>query len=235
MQTPLGKFTMIAFFLLVCAIPSRTFGQDRFPIQRVGQLKYPEMLEDCMAAHTAWSKESCESQIRAAEQDPKLLQCLRNNPALLLEKCANWEEGATWDYMARTWVAPKPKSAKRKAAVTTPEPGQPTVPYGPQPPTYAEAHPIAHAIENTVLVLVVGVIAFVMYFLPGITASRRHHRQEGAIWTLNFALGWTLIGWVVALVWANTVPEPAPTVIVQQAAIPGADFERAPQAPAKVN
>jgi hypothetical protein len=43
---------------------------------------------------------------------------------------------------------------------------------------------------------------FVMYFLPSIIALARSKRDIAAIVLLNFFLGWTLIGWVVALVWA---------------------------------
>jgi hypothetical protein len=43
---------------------------------------------------------------------------------------------------------------------------------------------------------------FVMYFLPSIIALARSKRDIAGIVLLNFFLGWTLIGWVVALVWA---------------------------------
>jgi hypothetical protein len=43
---------------------------------------------------------------------------------------------------------------------------------------------------------------FVMYFLPSIVALARSKRDIIAIVLLNLFLGWTMIGWVVALVWA---------------------------------
>jgi Superinfection immunity protein len=43
---------------------------------------------------------------------------------------------------------------------------------------------------------------FVMYFLPTILAFARNKRDTTSILLLNFFLGWTMIGWVVALVWA---------------------------------
>lgn len=43
---------------------------------------------------------------------------------------------------------------------------------------------------------------FVMYFLPSIVALARSKRDLAGIIVLNFFLGWTMIGWVVALVWA---------------------------------
>jgi len=43
---------------------------------------------------------------------------------------------------------------------------------------------------------------FVFYFLPAIVAFARSKRDAGTILVLNFFLGWTAIGWVIALVWA---------------------------------
>lgn len=43
-------------------------------------------------------------------------------------------------------------------------------------------------------------IGIAMYFLPTLAGYRK---QNGlAIFALNLLLGWTFIGWVVALVWA---------------------------------
>ena len=49
------------------------------------------------------------------------------------------------------------------------------------------------------IVLIIGI-----YFLPGIVAHIRDHHQVNAIVLLNIFLGWTLLGWVIALVWAAT-------------------------------
>ncbi|HEY7352110.1 MAG TPA: superinfection immunity protein, partial [Terriglobales bacterium] len=43
---------------------------------------------------------------------------------------------------------------------------------------------------------------FVLYFLPAIIAFARSKRDAVSILVLNIFLGWTMIGWVVALVWA---------------------------------
>jgi hypothetical protein len=43
-----------------------------------------------------------------------------------------------------------------------------------------------------------------LYFFPAIVAACRHHWNQNAIFMLNLFLGWTFIGWVVALVWACT-------------------------------
>lgn len=41
-----------------------------------------------------------------------------------------------------------------------------------------------------------------MYFLPTLIAAIRGHDNWLGIFLLNIFLGWTLIGWVVALVWS---------------------------------
>jgi len=40
------------------------------------------------------------------------------------------------------------------------------------------------------------------YFLPFIIALVREHPRKGAIFVLNLFAGWTLFGWVAAMVWA---------------------------------
>lgn len=51
-------------------------------------------------------------------------------------------------------------------------------------------------------------IAAVLYFVPTVVAFARGHHNRVAILLLNVFLGWTVIGWVGALVWAamNTAP-----------------------------
>jgi hypothetical protein len=45
-------------------------------------------------------------------------------------------------------------------------------------------------------------VGMLMYFLPTIIAIARGKRDVIAILALNFFLGWTCIGWIIALVWA---------------------------------
>lgn len=52
---------------------------------------------------------------------------------------------------------------------------------------------------------------FVMYFLPSIIALARSKRDLLAIFLLNLFLGWSVIGWVVALIWA--AKHDAPVVV----------------------
>lgn len=53
-------------------------------------------------------------------------------------------------------------------------------------------------------------IGFVFYFLPSIVALARQKRDLVSILLLNFFLGWTAIGWIVALIWAVKADTPAP-------------------------
>ena len=54
----------------------------------------------------------------------------------------------------------------------------------------------------------------VFYLLPAIIANK--HPNGTAIFWLNVLLGWTLIGWIVALIWVLTTP--SSRVVVQQPA-----------------
>ena len=60
-----------------------------------------------------------------------------------------------------------------------------------------------------------GFVAFLIltsvgaYFLPALVAGSRKHPQALGIFLLDFLLGWTLVGWVIALVWAVQRPAAA--------------------------
>jgi cation transport ATPase len=52
------------------------------------------------------------------------------------------------------------------------------------------------------LIAIVVILSLFLYFLPTIVG--RHKSNAVAIFVLNLLLGWTLLGWVIALVWACT-------------------------------
>jgi hypothetical protein len=60
--------------------------------------------------------------------------------------------------------------------------------------------------------IVPGVAVF--YFVPGMVAYAKHHSRPHVVLLFNLLIGWTLIGWVMTLVWALANPErgikPAP-------------------------
>jgi len=78
------------------------------------------------------------------------------------------------------------------------------------------------------------VLILTLYFVPSLIALIRGRTNTGAIIVLNVFLGWTLVGWVVSLVWAvatdaanarETITRPAPVRIV--APTPAADIGEA--------
>ena len=54
--------------------------------------------------------------------------------------------------------------------------------------------------EGTALFIVL--LSLLFYFIPFITAWSGHNRNTTAIGVLNLLLGWTVLGWIVALIWA---------------------------------
>ena len=46
------------------------------------------------------------------------------------------------------------------------------------------------------------------YFLPAIIGGARHKRNATAIFALNLLLGWTVIGWIIALIWSVAYEDP---------------------------
>jgi len=60
-------------------------------------------------------------------------------------------------------------------------------------------------------------LSLFVYFLP--TYLGRRKRNVGAIFALNLLLGWTLVGWVVALVWALSHDAPTAIVVGQHVAV----------------
>lgn len=59
------------------------------------------------------------------------------------------------------------------------------------------------------IVLLIGVVG--IYFVPTIVANMQKHKNVVAIAALNLLLGWTVIGWVGALVWALIDSPSTPT------------------------
>ena len=51
-----------------------------------------------------------------------------------------------------------------------------------------------------------------IYFTPTIIAAVRRHHNILAIFLINFLLGWTVIGWIGALVWSLIDPSTPVTI-----------------------
>jgi len=64
----------------------------------------------------------------------------------------------------------------------------------------AQIYTIAgRAISGMILLLVF----FAIYFLPWIIANYRKHPNSTPILLINLFLGWSFIGWFVALIWST--------------------------------
>ncbi|HEX3368340.1 MAG TPA: superinfection immunity protein [Candidatus Cybelea sp.] len=61
--------------------------------------------------------------------------------------------------------------------------------------------------------MIVSAIGTMIYFLPSILAVVGHRRNSATIVVLNILLGWSFIGWVVALIMA-LMKDPAPVQVV---------------------
>jgi len=59
-----------------------------------------------------------------------------------------------------------------------------------------------------------------LYLLPWIVSAFNNHPAKAGIFILNSLLGWTVIGWIIALIWAVTKPQ---QVIVAQSMPPCPD------------
>lgn len=78
------------------------------------------------------------------------------------------------------------------------------------------------------VIIILAVLSIVIYFCPSIVANSRLHPQKVSIFVLNLCLGWTVVGWVGALVWAyskkpevlavvTAMPSPVSSVEMQDA------------------
>lgn len=60
-----------------------------------------------------------------------------------------------------------------------------------------------------------GALLFVIYFIPAFIARGSKHPRMDAIAILNLLLGWTVLGWIGALIWALSKPTPQPEVLTR--------------------
>lgn len=57
---------------------------------------------------------------------------------------------------------------------------------------------------DTAVSALIVLVVLVVYMIPGVVAWSRGHRNAAAIITMNVVLGWTFLGWTIALIWSMT-------------------------------
>lgn len=48
------------------------------------------------------------------------------------------------------------------------------------------------------------IFGLMIYVLPALIAYKKRKKNKGAILLTNLLLGWTMLGWVITLIWAVT-------------------------------
>jgi len=56
------------------------------------------------------------------------------------------------------------------------------------------------------IMLFYAIISLLIYFIPTLVAIGVNHINKLSIFILNLFLGWSLLGWVIALIWAFYKP-----------------------------
>lgn len=77
-----------------------------------------------------------------------------------------------------------------------------------------DADPTSSVATGVVLLF----LCIIIYFLPAAAAWNK--RNFGAVFALNFFLGWTIIGWIVAMCWGLMNDAPTQQVIIQPPIMP---------------
>jgi hypothetical protein len=85
------------------------------------------------------------------------------------------------------------------------------------------------ASKGVMLIIILMAVGVLVYFTPWFVANKRNHPNRRSIGFLNLLLGWTFIGWVVALVWAySNFQSAAANGVVLNKPLPGANGGIAP-------
>jgi hypothetical protein len=94
---------------------------------------------------------------------------------------------------------------------------------------------------TAIVLIAVVAVSVLLYLLPIVAGAARHVPGIGAVAVINILLGWTLVGWVVALALALRTANPAPPVVqvvqnlppapLRPAALPSAGWDGPPGPP----
>ncbi len=71
---------------------------------------------------------------------------------------------------------------------------------------------LSMGIVGIVILVVLAIIGLIIYFIPTTVARKNKSPNKVAVILLNIFLGWSLIGWIIALVLACKKPAPPTTI-----------------------
>lgn len=67
---------------------------------------------------------------------------------------------------------------------------------------------------QTLMTMVILIPLMVLFWMPTVEAYKRRHRKRNMIFLINFFLGFSVIGWIIAFIWSQStdieVSNPAP-------------------------
>lgn len=66
----------------------------------------------------------------------------------------------------------------------------------------ADSASSAGGVSMSPAIIVPVILVALLYFVPSFVAFKSNHTNRKAILILNIFLGWTFIGWVIALIWS---------------------------------
>ncbi|SRR6266567_3619689 len=84
---------------------------------------------------------------------------------------------------------------------------------------------------GVILVLFFVLLGLAFYFLPTGIAKLRHMPNVGGIFIINLLVGWTFIGWIVALVMACNNQQQQPVIAYPQYPYPPQGYQPGPYPP----
>lgn len=72
------------------------------------------------------------------------------------------------------------------------------------------------------LFLFFAALSICVYFIPSYVADKNNHKNMTAIFLLNIFLGWSILGWVIALIWASSKSQPDRIIVHNPTPVPAA-------------
>jgi len=122
-------------------------------------------------------------------------------------KFTGFPEALEWFLYENGYTSSRPVVA-HAAAMRTPPAGSPPADF--QPSVEKPQRSMVDVIESFFYLVLAA------YFFPTIVALVRRHHNIGVVLVLNLFLGWTFLGWVLALVMASTAHRIRPVQVIER-------------------